>query len=329
MKKLLKKIHKCSVGTIGTILLIIVYQTWITLTKLINQLHRTCVSFSSCVLIVALLSCHRETVKEWPPKPRLTWSDSSVHLSLALTADRWIALIHRRKNRHREREKTGGKRGRKRERKPPGWFASTTLFRGPMFDWVLHRIINPLLPSAVPSFLSFLISHFLSNPGPPFNSLLLSPALSLSPMFWRCHCFMLPILFPRPIFNTCWSIFMFLSRSLTLTLHSSAIWLYLPSQRICLSLSEVSKTGVRGPCQTKQQHSLTAIPLCIWLCIWICTTLCASTTKDTESIHVHTRGQLSPQWGLWCTILATALYQRHINNHDSGWTQVGWRVYKV
>lgn len=56
--------------------------------------------------------------KEGPPKPGLTRSDSSVYLSLALTADRWIALIHRRKNRQRERggceEGRDGERGRKR-----------------------------------------------------------------------------------------------------------------------------------------------------------------------------------------------------------------------
>lgn len=75
--------------------------------------------------------CRAAAAKKGPPKPGLTRSDSSVYLSLALTADRWIALIHRRKKRQRERE---GERGRarrggmerdremeeKKERKPPG-----------------------------------------------------------------------------------------------------------------------------------------------------------------------------------------------------------------
>lgn len=79
-----------------------------------------------------------------------------------------------------------------------------------------------------------------------------------------------------------------LALSLCALLHSSAICLYLPSWCICLSLSEVWETGVRGLCQTNQQHSLTAIPLCIWLCIWMCTVLSASTTTDRVSQDVHT-----------------------------------------
>lgn len=85
-----------------------------------------------CVVISVLLCRHGETTctaaaaEEGPPKPGLTRSDSSVYLSLALTADRWIALIHRRKNRQREGGR-GVERGRKRERKPPGRFACTAL----------------------------------------------------------------------------------------------------------------------------------------------------------------------------------------------------------
>lgn len=135
----------------------------------------SCVCACVCVWIAALLCCHRETMcaaaaaKEGPPKPGLTWSDSSVYLSLALTADRWIALIHRRKN--RQRESGGGwggegwrerkkEREREREKAPRMIRQHCSLFRGPVFDWVLHRIINPPLPSAVPSFLSLLISPF-------------------------------------------------------------------------------------------------------------------------------------------------------------------------
>ena len=48
-----------------------------------------------------------------PPKHRLTRSDSSVYLTLALTADRWIPLIHRRKKRERGRERERAKQPRR------------------------------------------------------------------------------------------------------------------------------------------------------------------------------------------------------------------------
>lgn len=88
--------------------------------------------------------CAAAAAKEGPPKPGLTRSDSSVYLSLALTADRWIALIHRRKNRQRER--AGGGRGgegwrerkkereREREKAPRMIRQHCSLFRGPVFD---------------------------------------------------------------------------------------------------------------------------------------------------------------------------------------------------
>lgn len=109
-----------------------------------------------------------------------------------------------------------------------------------------------------------------------------------------------------------------LALSLCALLHSSAICLYLPSWCICLSLSEVWETGVRGLCQTNQQHSLTAIPLCIWLCIWMCTVLSASTTTDRVSqdvhTHTHTHTELSPQRGdMWCT--TSSINQREVNKH--------------
>lgn len=88
--------------------------------------------------------CAAAAAKEGPPKPGLTRSDSSVYLSLALTADRWIALIHRRKNRQREsggRARRGGmereeeREGeREREKAPRMIRQHCSLFRGPVFD---------------------------------------------------------------------------------------------------------------------------------------------------------------------------------------------------
>jgi len=75
-----------------------------------------------CVCVCVCVCVEQAAAKEGPPKPGLTRSDSSLYLSLAPTADRWIALIH-----HRKKKKTERKRGmegwrdgeRERERESP------------------------------------------------------------------------------------------------------------------------------------------------------------------------------------------------------------------
>lgn len=163
---------------------------------------------------------------------------------------------------------------------------------------------------------------FLSNPSPPL-------ILPFSP--WPFYC--------RPSFGTLLlllyamppipqarlqhlMVYFYFFLSLCSPFHSSPIVFYLPSRCICLSLSEVWETGVRGPCQTNQQYSLTAIPLCIWLCIWIPTAFSVSTTTDTASVDAHARGSFHHSGGnMWCTILAKALYQRQVNVHYA-WTRM-------
>lgn len=59
-------------------------------------------------------------------KPGLTRGDNSTDVSLPLTADRWIALTHRRKNRQGGIERGGGGKGEQgrggeeSQRKPRG-----------------------------------------------------------------------------------------------------------------------------------------------------------------------------------------------------------------
>lgn len=90
-----------------------------------------CVCLYLCLQSSIPLRRHRESMcraaaaKKGPPKRALTQSDSSVYLSLALTADRWVALIHRRKK--KDGGNVGGVRGgvvdgekERRQRKPPG-----------------------------------------------------------------------------------------------------------------------------------------------------------------------------------------------------------------
>lgn len=265
---------------------------------------RACV----CALIAALLCCHREsmcTAAAAKKRASQTRADAKWQLCISLTGtDSWqMDSTHtpqeKKTGREQGRVRRGGmereeERERVREKAPRMIRQHCSLFRGPAFDWVLQRIINPPLAGAVPSFLSLpylsLSPLFLSNPSPPLilsfspNPFIVAPPLAL------CFCsFMLRLLFPRPVFNTSWSIFMFFSLySLCSPFHSSAICLHLPSRCICLSLSEVRETGVRGPCQTNQQYSLTDIPLCIWLCIWICAALYVSTTTDTGNVHEQT-----------------------------------------
>lgn len=66
-----------------------------------------------------------------PHKCWLTRSDSSVYLSLALTADRWIPLTHRKKAPRMIRQ-------------------HYSLFIGATLDWVLLGIINPCRSIAEP-----------------------------------------------------------------------------------------------------------------------------------------------------------------------------------
>lgn len=207
--------------------------------------------------------------------PSQTQADAKWQLCISLSGtDSWQmdsthTLQEKRQRMHvcvcgggvREKEK-------EREKAPRMIHQHCSLFWGPAFDWVLQRIINPPLPSAVPSFLSppypSLSLFFFSS----LNSLLLSSTLLLLPLLW--HFALVPLFWgsyspgpspaPRGI-SLCFSL------SLCSTFHLSAIGLYLPSWCICLSLSEVWETRVRGSCQTNQQYSLTAIPLWIWLCI--------------------------------------------------------------
>lgn len=104
------------------------------------------------------------------PKRGLTRSDRSVYLSLALTADRWIALIHRRKERGRvgareEKREGARERGKGREKAPRmiRQLFFSLCSGGPTFDWLL-RIINPPLTSSVPSSLPPSLSLPLSPP---------------------------------------------------------------------------------------------------------------------------------------------------------------------
>lgn len=151
--------------------------------------------------------------------------------------------------------------------------------------------LPPYLPLSPP---------FLSNPSPP---LILS--FSLQPFYCRpSFGALLLLLYAMPPIPQAHLphlvVYLYVFLSLCSPFQSSAICLYLLSRCICLSVSEVWETGVRGLCQTNQQYSLTAIPLCIWQCIWICAVLSVSTTKDTASIHAHAltnMRQLSPQQG--------------------------------
>lgn len=100
---------------------------------------------------------------------------------------------------------------------------------------------------------------------------------------------------------------------------SGAIWLYLPSPCICLSLSEVWETGVRGPCQTNQQYSLIAIPLCIWLC----TGRSVSSTTDTECVCTHKTALSTAKEHVMCAIRAKMTLQTlqtFITCQDWYWT---------
>lgn len=191
----------------------------------------SCVCACVCVWIAALLCCHRETMcaaaaaKEGPPKPGLTRSDSSVYLSLALTADRWIALIHRRKNRRREsggRARRGGmereeEREGERERESPEDDSPALLSVQRAGVWLSATQNNK--PSttqcsaklSLPPYLS-LSPPFLSNPSPPLILSFYPQPFYCRPLLALCSCsFMLHLLFPRLVFNTLWSIFMFSS----------------------------------------------------------------------------------------------------------------------
>lgn len=113
--------------------------------------------------------------------------------------------------------------------------------------------LPPYLPLSPP---------FLSNPSPP---LILS--FSLQPFYCRpSFGALLLLLYAMPPIPQAHLphlvVYLYVFLSLCSPFQSSAICLYLLSRCICLSVSEVWETGVRGLCQTNQQYSLTAIPLC-------------------------------------------------------------------
>lgn len=256
--------------------------------------------------------CRAAAAKKDPPKPELTWSDSFAYLSLAVTADRWIALIHLRKKDTESREEVGGTRGgqRRNEREKGPQDDSPALLSVQRAGVWLSATENNK-PSTTRCSASLSLLPYLSLPlRPPSLSLL--PFSSLNSFFLSQTLFivaplLLPLLYSKaPIPRAPSSAPHGLSLcflSLLSPFQLSAISLYLPSRCICLSLSEVWETRVRGPCQTNQQHSLTAIPLWIWLCIWIFTAHSVATTTDTPvRIRVNTRArehgwQLLPQQG--------------------------------
>lgn len=200
-----------------------------------------CFRVGSCVWICALIRAHRRCRRgkylqsgSCKKRPTQTRADVKWQLCISLTGtDSWqMDSSHtpqekrhgewgwmggygdtRRPKMEREREREKKKKKeRHREKAPRMIRRHCSLFRGPTFDWVLQRIINPLLPCAMPAFLSFLISrfplHFLSYPLSSLNSPLLSQTLLLLPLFCSCS-FILRLIFPGPIFSTSWTIFMF------------------------------------------------------------------------------------------------------------------------
>lgn len=99
-------------------------------------------------------------------KASQTRADAKWQLCISLTGtDSWqMDSTHTPQEKRQERAWGRVRYGKmEREEKAPRMIRQhCSLFRGPAFDWVLQRIINPPLPSAVPSFLSLLISRFPS-----------------------------------------------------------------------------------------------------------------------------------------------------------------------